>query len=92
MIKKFSNFLKENASTDWEDSLYDASKEYFYGGEEPSIFNEILDMAFGPEFKGDMPDKEDIKAKFLEWINDAFDKAVFTEDEATDLDKDEETL
>lgn len=85
MIKKFSHFLHENASSDWEDALYNACKEYFYGGDEPSIFNEILDTAFGPEFKGEKPDKEDIKEKLIEWVKDALDKAVFTEEETDSL-------
>lgn len=89
MIKKFSNYVFENTTTDWEDALYNASKKYFYGEEEPSIFTEILDMAFGPEFKGEKPSKEDIKEKLIEWINDAFDKAVFTEEGSEDLDNEE---
>jgi len=84
MIKKFSVFtLNEDATSSWEDALYTACKPHFYGEEEPSIFNEIIDEAFGPEFKGEKPDKEDIKAKLLEWVNDSLDNYVFTEEEET---------
>ena len=89
MIKKFTEFtVKENATSQWEDALYNACKTKFYGDEEPSIFNEIIDEAFGPEFKGDKPDKEEIKAKLVEWINDALDNYVFTEEEQDNLEED----
>jgi len=91
MIKTFSNFLHENATSDWEDALYNACKDYFYGSDEPSIFNEILDNAFGPEFKGEKPSKEDIKEKLMGLVKDALDKAVFTEDESEDLQDDSDS-
>jgi hypothetical protein len=91
MIKTFSNFVHENATSDWEDALYNACKDFFYGGEDPSIFNEILDTAFGPEFKGEKPDKEEIKEKLIEWVKDALDQAVFTEEESEDLKDDSES-
>lgn len=91
MIKKFTDFtVKENATAYWEDALYNASKKYFYGEDEPSIFNQMIDEAFGPEFKGERPSKEDIKIKILEWVNDALDNYVFSETETKDLEQDQE--
>ena len=91
MIKKFSDYtLKENATANWEDALYNACKSKFYGDDEPSIFNEIIDEAFGPEFKGDKPEEEDIKAKLIEWINDSLNNYVFTEKESDELENNSE--
>ena len=90
MIKKFSDYtISENATSEWEDALYNAAKDKLYGGEEPSIFNEIMDEAFGPEFKGEKPSKEDMTAKILEWVTNALNNYVFTEDESEDLQNDD---
>jgi len=88
MIKKFSDFIIESATSEWEEALYNSAKEYLYGGEEPSIFNEIMDSTFGPEFKGEKPSKEEMIAKFIEWTTDALNNYVFTEDESDGLQDD----
>lgn len=90
MIKNFSQYLNEESDTSnsWEDALYEACKVKFYGSEEEvSMFSEIYDQAFGPEYTGDMPGKEEIMEKIVDLVKDALNKAVFTEEEENEIEE-----
>lgn len=72
-MKKFKDYLKkrENVSADWQETLLQVMKEeHFFSGDETPI-GRILDRVFTAE----KPNKEDVKACMLKYLEEAIDLA-----------------